>query len=223
MSCTRVHVSFFNSPQFVFGLFGHSGIVVERQDRTCHLYSFHPVPNNGEPFGPGSIAQIANPDDGRDLDRFIRASMTHHPDDGREDDRGIQLFNGTKFWYERIRRIVRMEVTADQALAIESYAMAIAEDPPQFNVAVRNCEDFVDKALGAGGIELWGKRFSLRNNPVPNLVYELVTDNTTGITGFQKIDFKSYLVKSASFDPVTAYGLPSAALAASAITSSEKL
>lgn len=196
MSSQRTHISFFNSPQFFFGLLGHSGLVIEHLDKTCHLYSFHPEPNNGEPFGPGSIAQIANPADGRDIDRFIRAAMTPHADDGREDSRGIRIENTVTGWYERIRRIIRMEVTVEQADAIEAYAQRTVADPPKFNIATDSCEHFVDRALAAGGVVLRSKFMRLNRALVPNHVYRAATARTEGVTDFRKIDFQQYLEKA---------------------------
>ena len=184
------YVDFFNSPQFFFGLFGHSGLIIEHADRTCHLYSFHPRPNNGEPFGHGSIAQIANEEDAIDLSRLIEACLTPHEDDGRKDNRGIKLSNGTITWYERIRRIARMRITSDQAEAIETFALAAAATPHRFNILTYSCEHFVDDALAAGGVVLYSDHESLRHSLVPNWVYKRVSDHTKGIRGFQKIDFE---------------------------------
>ena len=201
MSERRTHLSFFNSPQFFFGLFGHSGLVIEHLDRTCHLYSFHPAPNDGEPVGPGSIAQIVNPADARDIEAFMRACMTDHAESRHRHRRGIQLANGTKVWYERIRRIIRMEVGVDQADAVEQFARSVAADPPRFNILTYSCEHFVDDALAAGGIELYGKKRSLAHTLIPNYVYHEATDRTVGITGFQKIDFTQRIAPAAQPSP----------------------
>ena len=178
---TECHVDVFNSPQYLFGLMGHSGILVEDADGRVHLYSYHPVDNLGEWFARGSIAQLADPDDGKDFETFRRACMTYHEDSFHEDKRSVRLFNGYKYWYEPIRRVLRMGVTADKRWA---------KTPPYFNVLANNCEDFVDKALAAGGIVLKGKKHDLNSMPIPDVAFDHTTMRTSGISSLARIDFE---------------------------------
>ncbi len=184
------HVDVFNSPQYLFGLMGHSGILVEDADGRVHLYSYHPVDNLGEWFARGSIAQLADPDDGKDFETFRRACMTYHEDSFHEDKRSVRLFNGYKYWYEPIRRVLRMGVTADKAEAVRIFCERWAKTPPYFNVLANNCEDFVDKALAAGGIVLKGKKHDLNSMPIPDVAFDHTTMRTSGISSLARIDFE---------------------------------
>ena len=148
------HVDVFNSPQYLFGLMGHSGILVEDADGRVHLYSYHPVDNLGEWFARGSIAQLADPDDGKDFETFRRACMTYHED-------SFRIF--CERW---------------------------AKTPPYFNVLANNCEDFVDKALAAGGIVLKGKKHDLNSMPIPDVAFDHTTMRTSGISSLARIDFE---------------------------------
>lgn len=186
----KAYVDVFNSPQYMFGFMGHSGIVVEDGDGQCHLYSYHPVDNLGEWFARGSIARLADPADGASFEVFKRACMTYHQDNPRRDKRAVRLFNGTKYWYEPIRRVLRMGVAPDKANAVQIFCERWMHTPPYFNVVTNNCEDFVDKALAAGGIVLKGKKSDLDRMPIPDVAFDRTTMRTTGIDSLARINFE---------------------------------
>ena len=185
------YVYMFNSPQYFDGHIGHDGILFQTPDGRIHLYSFHPVLNRGEFFEKGSIAHIVNEDDAASFEAFEKACMTPRPKlDDREDDRGIVLNNGTVTWVERIRRVVRMGVTKERLDSMMSFAEKFARHPHRFNFITYSCQHFVNQTLSTGGITMYGKHLPLTLDLVPNSVFDRVTDRTTSILSFDKIDFE---------------------------------
>lgn len=185
-------VYMFNSPQFLFGLCGHSGVVFE-DPATKHLrlFSFHPIKNEGEPFDKGSFSHIQNPADAADFESFRKACMTEH----RQlktglPVRGIELSNGYKRWYERIRRVLKMEVSLASYQAMMAYCEKLAADPPRFNLFTYSCQHYVNDVLASGGIVLYGKHVNLRHGIVPNFIYLQATSKSQGILSLEKINFE---------------------------------
>ena len=184
-----VYIYMFNSPQFFMGIFGHSGIVFEDSSGEMSLYSLHPIKNEGEPFDVGTIAHIVRPEDAVSFQAFRIACMTQHEKTNGKSTRGILLSNGFIQWYERIRRVIRFQVSLEQWEAMRAYAQSIDRHTPRFNVISYSCQHFVNDVLHAGNVIIQGKHFSYRHGIVPNFVYHGATDRTLNVQGFQKIDF----------------------------------
>ncbi len=184
-------VYMFSSPQFFNGLLGHSGLVFEAPSGMMNLYSFHPIKNQGEPFDEGSIAHIINREDAQNFEAFRTACLRESIGKQGQKVRGILLGNGYTEWYERIRRVLKMEVTLRQYTAMEEFAMSVSDNPPKFNVVSYSCQHFVNDTLKRGGIELRGTVFSHRHGIIPNYVYHNASGKSRGVISFEKIVFDS--------------------------------
>lgn len=162
-----------NNPAFFFGMAGHSALLLEDSDGSVTLYSFHPI-SNSNPDEEGSIAQIANPEDGRSFGAFKRACLEEMGTGDTEP--GILVDNGNHPWHEGFRRALILRVSSESAAYIRAYANREAQSPRRYNLALYNCQVFVNSALAAGGIVLGAYTLGVFGpcpKPiVPNSVYD---------------------------------------------------
>lgn len=180
-----------NSPQFGYGVLGHSGILIRSPSGSVKLYSFHPR-DNASPDKEGSIARIVRSGDGASFQAFESACLAPAPDSPAS---GILVDNGAMRWHEPFRRALELTVPYSKALSMESFALRSVSHPPRYNVVSYNCQSYVNSVLAAGGVVLGmslgsGNIFSYAGSLVPNEVFDGAdAAGTSGVSGLRRIEF----------------------------------
>lgn len=194
---TYAYVYVVNSPQFGYGVLGHSAILFESSSGLVNLYSFHPY-NNSSARATGSIARIVNDLHRESFSNFKSACFTpttETDDNGETLPPGIPVFNGYKTWNEPFRRAMKLKVPYRKYLNMLSYAGDKAVSPPEYIAAIYNCQSFVTEVLAAGGVVLGhqlgsGNVFPYTSELVPNVVFDGTSlEGTTGVYSLEKITF----------------------------------